>query len=66
MIHDKKAESKRGWTDPALIVLVRNKPEEAVLDGCKTNENNIGIYPSSTEYACDVICEAICLTLAAS
>ncbi len=32
---ESKAESRRAWTDPALVVLVRNRPEEAVLAGCK-------------------------------
>ena len=26
---------KKEWSDPELIVLVRSKPEEAVLDACK-------------------------------
>jgi hypothetical protein len=26
---------KKPWTKPALIALVRGKPEEAVLSGCK-------------------------------
>jgi hypothetical protein len=29
------AGKKPGWKNPELIVLVRNKPEEAVLEGCK-------------------------------
>jgi len=29
---------KGQWTEPELIVLVRNKPEEAVLQGCKGGE----------------------------
>ena len=28
---------KKSWTTPELIVLVRSKPEEAVLSGCKMN-----------------------------
>jgi len=28
-------ESKKAWVEPELIVLVRSKPEEAVLSGCK-------------------------------
>ncbi len=27
--------TKKEWTEPELIVLVRNKPEEAVLLNCK-------------------------------
>jgi hypothetical protein len=30
-------ESKKVWVEPELIVLVRNKPEEAVLEGCKAS-----------------------------
>lgn len=29
-------ESKKPWLTPELIVLVRSKPEEAVLQACKT------------------------------
>ena len=28
-------ENKKEWSEPELIVLVRSKPEEAVLSGCK-------------------------------
>jgi len=28
-------ESKKAWVEPELIVLVRSKPEEAVLGTCK-------------------------------
>jgi len=28
-------ESKKAWVTPELIVLVRSKPEEAVLEACK-------------------------------
>ena len=28
-------ESKKAWVTPELIVLVRSKPEERVLIGCK-------------------------------
>lgn len=30
------AENKKEWVTPELIVLVRSKPEEAVLTGCKS------------------------------
>jgi len=32
-------ESKKEWVEPELIVLVRSKPEEAVLSGCKQPQN---------------------------
>ena len=28
--------TRRAWSKPELIVLVRSGPEEAVLEGCKT------------------------------
>jgi len=30
---------KKIWTEPELIVLVRSKPEEAILRACKTDVN---------------------------
>jgi hypothetical protein len=30
-------EEKKQWSKPALVVLVRSKPEEAVLQACKTS-----------------------------
>jgi len=32
---EKKLQVKKEWKTPELIVLVRNKPEEAVLSACK-------------------------------
>jgi hypothetical protein len=32
---EKKLQVKKEWKTPELIVLVRSKPEEAVLTGCK-------------------------------
>ena len=32
-------ESKKAWVEPELIVLVRSKPEEAVLGTCKMNDD---------------------------
>jgi hypothetical protein len=29
-------EQKNAWNKPELVVLVRNRPEEAVLDLCKS------------------------------
>ena len=31
-------KEKKQWQKPALIVLVRRRPEEAVMIGCKTME----------------------------
>ncbi len=33
---------KREWYKPQLVIIVRNKPEELVLLGCKVDENNTG------------------------
>ena len=32
----------KDWEKPELIVLVRNKPEEAVLSACKNSEVSAG------------------------
>jgi hypothetical protein len=42
---------KRRWAKPELIVLVRSKPEEAVLLGCKTTLG-IGLDPSTAYFHC--------------
>ncbi|MCX5977450.1 MAG: hypothetical protein NTV33_11675 [Coprothermobacterota bacterium] len=42
-------EWKKEWTEPELIVLVRNKPEEAVLRVCKTYSGDIGDLTRATE-----------------
>jgi hypothetical protein len=38
-----KSQVKKEWKTPELIVLVRNKPEEAVLAACKNSTAN-GAY----------------------
>ena len=49
-------ESKKAWVEPELIVLVRSKPEEAVLAGCKvfteTNYGAGGIYGTCSITVC--------------
>jgi hypothetical protein len=42
---------KKEWTKPELIVLVRSKPEEAVLAACKLPPL-IGLGPTNSEAAC--------------
>jgi|WetSurMetagenome_2_1015567.scaffolds.fasta_scaffold1643644_1 hypothetical protein len=32
---------KKKWRKPEMIVLVRSKPEEAVLDSCKTSTEEV-------------------------
>ncbi len=44
-------EKKKVWTEPELIVIVRNRPEEAVLVGCKDWMSS-GTGPSSTVTEC--------------
>jgi hypothetical protein len=49
-------ESKKAWVEPELIVLVRSKPEEAVLGGCK---GGISEGPSNDSGICMLVC-AVC------
>ncbi len=35
-------ENKKEWTEPALIVLTRTNPQEAVLCHCKHSEGGTG------------------------
>lgn len=46
---------KKPWQTPELIVLVRNKPEEAVLTACKMPQGENNPYLSAT--GCDDDCE---------
>jgi len=41
---------RKAWQKPELTVLVRSKPEEAVLLGCKLNNKDVGA--SSANEAC--------------
>ncbi|MCX5977451.1 MAG: hypothetical protein NTV33_11680 [Coprothermobacterota bacterium] len=51
--------AKKEWTEPELIVLVRNKPEEAVLRGCKGGEPadskscDGGCFQLNLDYRCE-------------
>lgn len=52
----------RQWSKPELIVLVRGKPEEAVLTGCKViggsgyhGTNNSCLW----EHACQSVCSSV-------
>ncbi len=56
---------KRPWQKPELIVLVRNKPEEAVLEACKNNWTPAGA--DSVNNACQVhLCTHRCDVTSAS
>ncbi len=49
---------KKTWVTPELIVLVRSKPEEAVLTACKSSQTNeVGVFCA--------ICQAtkVCIAL---
>ena len=39
-------DHKKAWVKPELIVLVRKKPEEAVLTFCKTSGESVGPFVS--------------------
>ena len=43
---------KKTWETPELIVLVRSKPEEAILKGCKLGDMG-GNGPGFANNACD-------------
>jgi hypothetical protein len=49
--HMEKQEWKKEWVTPELIVLVRSKPEEAVLTACKYTF--YGSSPSLTYDYCE-------------
>jgi hypothetical protein len=51
---------KKEWSEPELIVLVRSKPEEAVLSVCKTEAiltGDAGLYDGCMrDHATDAVC----------
>jgi hypothetical protein len=40
MNDENRTQPKKAWQKPELIVLLRRKPEEAVLTACKTESLN--------------------------
>jgi hypothetical protein len=54
-------EQKPTWEKPELIVLVRNRPEEAVLVGCKYLDRSAGSpndhHTGCLSQACGPKCE---------
>ncbi len=59
-------ESKKAWVTPELIVLVRSKPEEAVLAVCKgTWGNSLAGYQGGNNGCMSSGC-IICVDLSAS
>ena len=51
-------ENKKEWSEPELIVLVRSKPEEAVLTSCKYWE--IGGSIQAVASGCSQNCTGPC------
>ena len=46
---------KNPWTKPELIIVMRNKPEEAVLAGCKISNTSSGPSDNMMMLTCRVI-----------
>ena len=66
-MNQEKLAGKREWTDPALVVLVRNRPEEAVLTGCKTYTTNVLDKPIAIDGDCSNLdCDGGCSALVSS
>ncbi len=51
-------EGRKAWITPELIVLVRSKPEEAVLGACKGNPSLSG--PNQTATDCQIMPSGVC------
>ena len=52
------------WEKPKLIILLRDRPEEAVLGTCKAGQFNVN--PASNVVACAKYCLATCVNLVGS
>ena len=57
---------KKEWAEPGLIVLVRSKPEEAVLTACKyadtiggSNSQNSQCAWGGANFPCNILCNAL-------
>ena len=50
------------WKKPKLVVLVRGRPEEAVLQGCKTYGWTGEITPGTVDYECQSAPGKQCVT----
>ena len=61
-------ESKKEWVTPELIVLVRSKPEEAVLAACKVNAGITGAKSNKVNcfHGCSIGCSNLCSALSSS
>lgn len=54
---------RKNWINPQLVVVTRIRPEEKVLDYCKSNDAYIGTGAQSKDFGCayndtEVHCEA--------
>lgn len=47
------------WMKPELIILVRNKPQEAVLTGCKTVGSS-GYHGTNNACLWEALCHSVC------
>ena len=56
----------KDWEKPELIVLVRNKPEEAVLSSCKSAAGGDGNGAFLSGCYVTVACESVCSFAASS
>jgi len=53
-------QTEKEWKTPELIVLVRSKPEEAVLGVCKWDADGPGAeFSSCYGYGCMPLCDAM-------
>ena len=51
--------ASKQWKKPELIVLVRNKPQEAVLTGCKTVGSS-GYHGTNNACLWEALCQSVC------
>ena len=58
------SEGKKAWQRPELVVLVRSRPEEAVLAGCKYP--GIAGYGRPVVHACNHPTHGDCITIGSS
>ncbi len=49
---------KKMWEKPELIVLLKNRPDESVLTGCKTQSS--GITPGTNAQMCGTTADNKC------
>lgn len=49
---------KKMWQAPRLVILTRSKPEEAVLDTCKTV--NVQASPGTWDDGCNFLTNGVC------